>query len=255
MNCNTYLSLAENKLSIELSNQYAKVLGKIFDDRKLNKSDTYSKKGLYIKDIFDLHLRILSNFETLCTIPIYLNNLPRKSNMTKHEIEKSKYYKYHLENHIIRITTIFDQLILFLNGLYELGIDPKKCSAEIVFTNQHTQKTKEVELLKQLLKSINGVKGIRNLILHRGEFNDEDLDDLVSRELLKRYRKVEDLESRDLKIYVILESYISKQYKSKKANEISSNNKVIGEFLSNFFTIAHKTFITKLKEKEQQELT
>lgn len=250
MNSKTYLDLAANKLSLELSAQYGKIFEKRYGDGDFSKPAIYDSAGQYVRTIFDLHLKILSTFETLCTIPIYLNNLPRKASMTKYELEKSQYYKYHLENHIIRITTIFDQLVLLTNGLYELGIDPKKCSADIVFTNQHTQKSKEVELLKQLLKGINGVKGTRNLIIHRGEFNDKDLDDLVSRELFKRHSKIDDLESRDLKIYVILETYISRKYKSKKVTDISANNKVVGQFLNTFFEVAHKTFVARLKLKE-----
>lgn len=246
MNSDSILKVTSNPLALLLSALYSTTLEKRLkeiDSKKATKTQTAGEK--YISSIFHLHVKVISTFETLLTIPIYLSNLPPKRLLEKYDIPKTQYYQYHIESHIIRMTTLFDQLVLFVNGLYQLGIDPKKCSADLVFNNSHTKSTKEVQLLKELHKAINNIKGARNRIVHRGEFSDSDLDDIATRELFKRTKSVDNEMDRDLKIYIYLETYVSRKYKKNKINELSKNNQFLEKFLITFFGHAVKTFSEK----------
>ncbi len=246
MNSDSVLKVTSNPLSLILSELYSVRLEdklKNLDTNEIDKSEVDDKK--YVSSIFGLHMKVLSTFETLLTIPIYLSNLPPKKLLEKYDIPKSQYYQYHIESYIIRITTILDQLVLFVNGLYELGIDPKKCSADLVFNNLHTKDSKEVELLKGFQKGINNIKGARNKIVHRGEFADSELSDIATRELFKKTKDIHSETDKDLLMYIYLEAYVSKRYKKNKRKEISKNNDFIEKFLVNFFTNAAKTFSEK----------
>ncbi|MBL7789111.1 MAG: hypothetical protein JNL75_04670 [Chitinophagales bacterium] len=222
--------------------------------KKENSGETASNKDLeiekYVSSIFGLTFKIQSTFETICTIPNYLANLPTKSIQKRYDIEKTHYYKYHIENHIIRSTTIFDQLILLINGLFELGIDPKKCTFDIISTNSHTKKSREIALLKELDKAINGFKGKRNLILHRGEFRDSDFDDIATRELLKKNFNENEKKDIAVEIYLKNEELLSKIYRSERISEMKKSNENLCNFLLLFFEEARKTFNQKLKNKE-----
>jgi hypothetical protein len=117
MNTSSVLKVTSNPLSLILIELYSFTIEEglnRLDTKETDNSEVDDKK--YVSSIFSLHSKVLSTFETLLTIPVYLGNLPPKTLLQKHDIPKTQYYQYHLESYIIRVTTLFDQLVLFVNG-------------------------------------------------------------------------------------------------------------------------------------------
>jgi len=90
-------------------------------------------------------------------------------------IKYSEYLGYNLENYFIRITTIIDQSIILISEYYNLGLPPQSTSLKILLENIHTKDKEVVKLIKSFDSSMQPIKKIRNLIAHRGEYNDEDI--------------------------------------------------------------------------------
>jgi len=209
-----------------------------------------TEKDTYIRKLFAHMSKILAIFETLNTIPKYLSLLPPKEFFEKNKLEKSQYYQYHLENHVIRTTSVFDILLLLTNDLYELGIDPKKCSPDMIFTNQHTKSTNEVKYLKELKKGITNVQNIRNKIVHRGEFQDKDINDLSVRETVLRHTNIDEVEDLEVKRYLRDEKFLTKYYKTKYISQLKKTNEGFTEFTNLFLNVVHKTYMKRVKVKK-----
>ncbi len=100
MNSDSVLKVTSNPLSLILSELYSVRLEdklKNLDTNEIDKSEVDDKK--YVSSIFGLHMKVLSTFETLLTIPIYLSNLPPKN------YSKSMTYQNHsIINIILKVT-------------------------------------------------------------------------------------------------------------------------------------------------------
>ncbi len=65
--------------------------------------------------------------------------------------------------------------------------------------------------------------------------------------MFKKNIGVEGTEKEELKIYMLLEGYLSRKYKKQKITDVVKNNATIKEFLKQFFTIAELTFSRRIK--------
>jgi hypothetical protein len=146
----------------------------------------------YVMDVFKAQGRIINTIELLEYIPLMLKRLPPSVFFKRNDLSKAKYFQYQLENHIIRISTIYDQMILMTNAVFQLGIQEKKCSEDLIVNNKHTKNTGAVKCLKECKQAIIGVITERNLIVHRGEFEDSDLQRLSSFSLIHKYKETEE---------------------------------------------------------------
>lgn len=134
-----------------------------------------SEDQKHITGLFKRYSKIVKTTEQLDTILRLLAVKPTLYFMKEAEIEYSKYLGYNLENYFIRITSILDQSIILVCEFYNLGIEPKNTNLRTLTENRHTKGKDATEILKKFDRLILPIKNIRNLIAHRGEFNDEDL--------------------------------------------------------------------------------
>ncbi|WP_055447077.1 Cthe_2314 family HEPN domain-containing protein [Lacinutrix mariniflava] len=148
------------------------VNGKV--EQKIDYKET--EQDEYISSVAKPMTNIIFTFEQLEFIPVFMRRFPGRKFHNEYGINHPKYLQYHLENHFLKITTVLDQCIAFTAEIYRLGIPIKLNSLRHLSENKHTRQTKSVELLKKLDKQIQDIKGIRNRIMHRGEFNDSEID-------------------------------------------------------------------------------
>lgn len=185
----------------------------------------------YVLDVFMTATRIVETVEQLRFVPIFLRNFPRRKRFNKYGINHPKYLQYHLETHFIKIATLLDQMAILINKVFRLGIPEKKCSVDAILENEHTRHSAAAKVLKTFDKSIQGIKSVRNLIVHRGIFNDEELNEIGMFYYLSENRAPDEEE---------LFPEWALRFKTKftikrKLVTVTNNNRAVDTFVSNGF--------------------
>ena len=130
----------------------------------------------YIESVFKPAGNILNVYEQLEFIPVFISKFSEPEFHEDNGINHPKYIQYHIENHYMKIATIFDLSIILISEIYRLGIPPKLTSYQQLTENKITKNSKSIQIIKKFDKAIKGIKTIRNLIAHRGEFDDLELN-------------------------------------------------------------------------------
>lgn len=145
------------------------------------KSEKYGKNTLYsfidLKESIDT-LELVPTFFAIKKVPrFYLRN----------GISETAYYKYHLENHYIKITSIIDFTSNFVNDVYRLGIPVRKCNVYAILENLNTKHTATGTVLKKFESHFQNIKKGRNIIIHEGKFDSEEIKSIDSTIISKEF--------------------------------------------------------------------
>lgn len=100
-------------------------------------------------------------------------------NMTKFNSPNqsiSDYIELFIENTIIRIQSIYDRTLIFVNRLLELGISNECINHRTLVTNDNVIKYGLDKKLKNLNKACSEYRNIRNTIIHHDRYSEENLD-------------------------------------------------------------------------------
>ncbi|MEH6347466.1 MAG: Cthe_2314 family HEPN domain-containing protein [Bermanella sp.] len=92
------------------------------------------------------------------------------------EHAKSEYIELFIENSIIRVQSIYDRVLIFINRLLELGISNESINHNLIVTNDNVKKYGLDKKLKNLNKTCNEYRNIRNTIIHHDRYTEENLD-------------------------------------------------------------------------------
>jgi hypothetical protein len=137
-----------------------------------------SNQEEYSYDVLNNLTLISKAYEQLEYIPVFVTQFLGGEILLKSGITHIKYLQYHMENHYLKISTLFDQCVSLTNEVFRLGVPTKDASIRQLRSNKYTKETQSIVLLKELEKRIGGIKAIRNRITHRGEFNDPRFRDV-----------------------------------------------------------------------------
>jgi len=185
----------------------------------------------YVFEVFMAAARIVETVEQLHFVPIFLRNFPLRKQFNKYGINRPKYLQYHLETHFIKITTLLDQMAILINKVFRLGFAEKNCSVDAILENEHTKHSTAAKELKTFNKSIQGIKSVRNLIVHRGIFNDGELNEIGMFYCLSENRAPDEEELFPECVLKFKTKFIIKH----KIGTVTKNNKVVDIFVSNGF--------------------
>lgn len=89
---------------------------------------------------------------------------------------KSEYIELFIENSIIRVQSIYDRVLIFVNRLLELGISNESINHNLIVTNDNVKKYGLDKKLKNLNKTCNEYRNISNTIIHHDRYTEENLD-------------------------------------------------------------------------------
>lgn len=137
-------------------------------------SEVFAKKIFY--SFLDLttaidNLKHVSTFFSIKSLPKYYE---------KNDISEIQYYKYHLENHYIRITSILDLTVNFINNIFRLGLPQKKCNVFSVLENLNIKGSPTEKALKSFENKLQHIKQKRNIIIHQGKLESEEIKSIDS---------------------------------------------------------------------------
>ena len=98
---------------------------------------------------------------------------------------QESYFKYHIENYIIRVNTIMDLVGQLGNLLYETKIKDKDCNCYIFKEKIKTEHREIADILEDILKYVNDRKKRRNKKLHTGILEIDELRSYLNTLVLK----------------------------------------------------------------------
>jgi len=172
----------------------------------------------YIFSVGNALLRIDRIYKQLEQIVEYLESQSLTNNILASKIPHIDWFKYHLENHSIRISTIGDLLLVLINKVYMLGISDKLCNINLVTTNENISNTGSVKIIKEYFQYIKDIKRVRNSMIHNGIFVDNDLDEIGLYEFMSNF---------DKKSKIWSDLNLSKKHSEYKLNTIEKRIKTI----------------------------
>ena len=242
-------SLEENKFVKKVSTFVSKI---ILENTHIDENNNYidkkpydelCKEKIYIIDVFYAISDILNTIDQLEYVPIFLRRFPIRKYYAEEGISHPKYLRYHIENHFIRLSTLSDQIAILVNEIFNLGLPHKKCSIELLLEIKHLKNTEILKLLKSLRKGIQGVKTIRNDIIHRGIFVDKEFSEIEKIHLI-----YEDVETKNNIISYADVRSITREYIKEKIDFLVKNNDTIFGYLNLLFNSLDSIFDKKLSE-------
>lgn len=92
-------------------------------------------------------------------------------------IEESDYYRIHFENHIVRMASVEDYCLRLVNFIMRLGYPEKQANSLI--DNLKIKGTPIAVALKDLDRFLQTIKAHRNVIVHQGAFESEEISSLT----------------------------------------------------------------------------
>tara|TARA_B110000211_G_C13910924_1_gene478314 strand:- start:48 stop:761 length:714 start_codon:yes stop_codon:yes gene_type:complete len=132
-----------------------------------------------------------------------------------------------IENSIIRVQSIYDRVLIFINRILDLGISNEAINHNSLVTNEHVKRFDLVNKLKAINKICNEYRLIRNTVIHHDRYTEEQLD------LLQ---------------LLINADYLTKESKGKEFMPASELEALIGDFLA-ITKEDLEGYLTKITEK------
>ncbi|WP_258954612.1 Cthe_2314 family HEPN domain-containing protein [Vibrio coralliirubri] len=99
--------------------------------------------------------------------------------IAKDDLEKSDLIKLWVENSIIRVQSVYDRVLIFVNKILDLGIPNDGISHLAITTNDHVKRYGIDSLIKAVNKSCSEYKYIRNTVIHHDRYSEVTLDNLT----------------------------------------------------------------------------
>lgn len=141
-------------------------------------TDSGSDYEVYLKRIWVDFNRISDSLENLDNTPKFLSVDPFPAELDKVGIDEFNYFKYHYEVLHIKIISVIEYCSYIINSVYRLGIPTRKCTIYSIFENRRTEKTKAAEYLKELNKTFENFRQVRNTMIHEGTFDIEKIESI-----------------------------------------------------------------------------
>lgn len=206
-----------------------------------------TKVEFYILDIGNRWAHLLSWIEQLHHIPFYLNSFSPSKKMKAAEITRYKQILYNVENYIIRLASLYDRILLFVDSLFFIGNPQNRILHENIVNNIHVKMSSIKSNLKEINKIISKYKDERNVIIHRHSHLDKKLRHIEMFELLLGDYIKEGDQNNHQDIISETKS-LSRIYINEKIEELNSLNKNIVNKIEELFNACILIYNEKKKE-------
>ena len=95
------------------------------------------------------------------------------------EFSKSTYIEVIVENSIIRVQSVFDRVLIFVNKILALGISNDQISYGSIISNDWVIRFDLVRTIKSINKQCNDYRYVRNKVIHHDRYSEKELDELT----------------------------------------------------------------------------
>lgn len=135
-----------------------------------------------IKNILYLYDKLITVIMDIEKTLYFISTPPIDNIETNPFLHSTKeFYKYYLENYLIRISSIPDVLAILANDICKWGIAAKRCyGTTIAFNTKEEVVGREVKsAMNDILTKINAIRTKRNEIIHAGDTEIEYFSNIV----------------------------------------------------------------------------
>jgi hypothetical protein len=145
------------------------------------------------------------------SLSINMLNKNLLSHIDTHEEALSTHIEMLIENSIIRVQSIYDRVLIFINKILNLGISNECVKHNTLVTNEHVITFKLESKLKAINKACNEYRLMRNTVIHHNRYSEEEFD----------------------KIQIIIEAHrLSKQVNGNNFIEPQEMSLILDDFLN-----------------------
>lgn len=137
-------------------------------DNTKNNYHLLSKKGKYLSNAFDFHMKLDKLIADLNKVEIFVR-IPFQINYAEIQIDDIDYINYHLEVFYHKISTIHDVMELFINEVYELGLSNKDCNWDKLKTKRSEKNSNVMNVLELYFKTFEFMINLRHSNTHKSQ--------------------------------------------------------------------------------------
>lgn len=137
-----------------------------------NNYHLFSSREKYYMDIFNLYNRINDLKKDLEHIEVFLRVYPNAQYLTKHNIDKLEYIKYHTEVFFHKINTIVEVQKLLLNQVYVLGLSEEQCSWTRIKKKLGDVNLSALDVVEKYYEAFEHIIDARHKNTHRAIYKD-----------------------------------------------------------------------------------
>jgi len=208
--------------------------------RKTSKSlyDIGTKKEKYIKNAFFSYYNIYESIKGLDKIIIFFSINPLPKCLISTSLSKIDYYQYHYEMHHIKISTIIDMCVNYINEIYRIGMPIKKCNVYSILENLNIKETQTAIELKNFNTHFQQLKKNRNLIIHQNCFKSKKIECLDNSILDYNFISAE------------TKKWFKKEIFENKKNvikEMNNENEIVSNFVFKILETLTEPFLFNIK--------
>jgi len=176
-------------------------------------SSPLTEREKFVVEIFRGYYEIFISLENMKMIAIFVKQYPNYKSYKIHDITKTKYLRYYIENYLNEVYIFEKRIESFLNKLIK-RLKRKSLNNEI----------EKIKKLKSMLqKTLEKIRKIRGFYVHKNRYFDKELEQLDLLEFFTSYGGLKELEdSKKLKY---------KQIRNYWFKIINKNNKTLETLL------------------------
>jgi len=130
---------------------------------------------------------LLSILDQSIKIPAYIAKYCSSDFTKKYGITRIDDLVYHYENYIIKLKSIEDRALIFINAIFHFGLNSRDVNYNLIIKNSHISSNSNLlAILKKLHKKIDQSGNQRNRIIHQNSIADPDLRKIEGMLILSR---------------------------------------------------------------------
>lgn len=133
--------------------------------------------AVYIFDCSKALSNITSSMDK-ARLSLLLLDVKILTTLAEHESTKSDYIEMLIENSIIRVQSIYDRVLIFVNKILDLGISNDSITHASLASNTNVKKFEFDSKLKAINRECHEYRFIRNTVIHHGRYSEKQLDQL-----------------------------------------------------------------------------
>lgn len=116
---------------------------------------------------------LLSVCEQMALATEFLSGYRQRKHVEGDPITRFDHIVYHLENHLIRSTSVADRSLLLTNMVMRLGLAEEDCRFRTITRNEHVAGSKIDKALRALDKLLTPTRQLRNVVIHKRKHSEE----------------------------------------------------------------------------------
>jgi len=141
----------------------------------------------YEKYVVDMTLSCKNILDCLEQIDYSIEMLSAYRKSKDSIINTIDYIRFMIENFYIRVVSLYDKILRFLNVFFDIGLPEKECRNNTIIKNKKIKDIEDLYLhLKKIDKYINGYREVRNIISHVKYYSDENIDNVENYYFFKK---------------------------------------------------------------------